>query len=52
MLRGRLALYPDYPLDELAARLKEAQAELGSGLGVQVTLRQVEGHSIFTLASR
>ena len=52
ILRGRLGLYPDYPLDELAARLKEAQAELGSGLGVQVTLREVEGHSIFTLASR
>ncbi len=49
ILRGRLGLYPDYPLDELVARLNEAQADLGASAGPHVGLRAVDGHLIFTL---
>ncbi|MGB3061670.1 MAG: hypothetical protein WBE17_18245 [Anaerolineae bacterium] len=52
ILRGRLGLYPDYPLDELVARLNEAQAGLEPGLGPHVALRKVDEHLIFTLATR
>lgn len=52
ILRGRLGLYPNYPLDELAARLNEAQNELTPDSGLYVTLRQVDERLIFTLAPR
>ncbi len=50
ILRGRLGLYPDFPLDELVARLKEAQIEAATPPGPQVTLRTVQDQLIFTLA--
>lgn len=50
ILRGRLGLYPDYPLDEGVQRLLEAQASLASaGQGPQIALRDVDGQRLFTL---
>jgi hypothetical protein len=39
-------------LDELVARLNEAQADLGSSAGPLVDLRTVDGRLIFTLKAQ
>lgn len=50
ILRGRLGLYPDYPLDEGVQRLMEAQSDLAStARGPGLTLRDVDGQRLFTL---
>lgn len=49
ILRGRLGLYPDYPLDEGVQRLLEAQAGLAGANGPIITLRDVDGQRLFTL---
>lgn len=50
ILRGRLGLYPDYPLDEGVQRLLEAQNSLDAAdRGPVIALRDIGGQRLFTL---
>lgn len=49
ILRGRLGLFPDYPLDEGVQRLLEAQAGPAGANGPIIALRDVNGQRLFTL---
>ncbi|QLQ08580.1 MAG: hypothetical protein HZY76_23095 [Anaerolineae bacterium] len=50
ILRGRLGLYPDYPLDEGVQRLLEAQDGLaGAERGPVIAWRDINGQHLFTL---